>query len=58
MAEYFLQAAVQHTQQTFITTKKEVAEGRAAKGMDGGEEIKEGTRDVVIQVWGGGLLVA
>lgn len=54
MAEYFLQAAVQHTQQTFITTKKEVA----AKGMDGGEEIKEGTRDVVIQVWGCGLLVA
>lgn len=38
--------------------KKEVAEGRAAKGMDGGEEIKEGTRDVVIQVWGCGLLVA
>lgn len=58
MAEYFLQAAVQHTQQTFITTKKEVAEGRGAKGMDGGEEIKEGTRDVVIQVWGCGLLVA
>lgn len=31
--------------------------GGGAK-VDGEEEIKEGTRDVAIQVWGFGLLVA